>query len=57
MSTILKGVGFTPQFITDTYEALGRAAARELSPPSAELLRPYIELCVTALAGKGKEGP
>jgi len=24
MATILKGVGFTPQFISDTYEAMNR---------------------------------
>jgi hypothetical protein len=57
MATILRGVGFTPQFIFDTYDAMGRVAARELSPQSAELLRPYIELCATALSGKARDTP
>ncbi len=57
MATILKGVGFTPQFILDTYETLGRVAAHELSPQTAELLRPFIELCATALSGKSKDTP
>ena len=57
MASILKGVGFTPQFIFDAYETMGRVAARELSPPSAELLRPYLELCATALSGKAKDTP
>jgi hypothetical protein len=57
MATILKGVGFTPQFIFDTYETMGRVAARELSPQAAELLRPYVELCATALSGKSKDTP
>ena len=55
MASILKGVGFTPQFIEDTYRSLGRIAARELTPPVAELLRPYIELCATVLSGKQPE--
>lgn len=57
MATILKGVGFTPQFIADTYDGLGRVAARELSPQTAELLRPFVELCATALSGKAKDTP
>ena len=57
MATILRGVGFTPQFIFDTYDAMGRVAARELSPQSAELLRPYIELCAATLSGKAKDAP
>jgi hypothetical protein len=57
MATILKGVGFTPQFIFDVYETLGRVAARELGPQSAELLRPHVELCASALSGKARETP
>lgn len=56
MASILKGVGFTPQFIEDTYRTLGRVAARELTPAVAELLRPYIEQCATTLSGKPGEG-
>lgn len=52
MATVLRGIGFAPQFIADTYEGLLRAAARELSPPVMEQLRPYLERCATVLAGK-----
>ena len=52
MATVLRGIGFSPQFIADTYEGLLRAAARELSPSVMELLRPYLERCVQVLAGK-----
>lgn len=52
MGTILRGVGLAPQFIEDTYRALGRVAARELPPQVAELLRPYIERCVQVLPGR-----
>lgn len=52
MATVLRGVGFSPQFIADTYQGLIRSAARELSPPVMEQIRPYLELCVSALAGK-----
>ena len=52
MATILRGVGLAPQFIEDSYRALGRVAARELPPPVSELLRPYIERCVVVLPGR-----
>lgn len=52
MATVLRGIGFSPQFITDTYQGMIRSAARELSPAVMEQIRPYLELCVTALAGK-----
>jgi hypothetical protein len=54
MGTILRGVGLAPQFIEDTYRALGRVAARELAPPVAELLRPYIERCAQVLPGRAE---
>lgn len=56
LATVLRGIGFAPQFIADSYQLLIRAAARELSPPTMELLRPYLELCVTVLAGKRDDG-
>lgn len=55
MATILRGIGFTPPFIADSYQMLIRSAARELSPPAMEQLRPYLELCVTVLGGKRDE--
>lgn len=56
MATILRGVGFLPQFIEDAYRTMMKVAMRELSPATAELLRPYLELCVATLPGKGKAG-
>ena len=50
MRTILKGVGFTPQFIEDTYKTLERAASRELSAAAAELIRPYLLQCASSLS-------
>ncbi len=55
MATILRGVGFAPDFVRDTYRTLGKHAGRELSPHHAELLRPFIELCVTRLASEQEE--
>ena len=56
MATILRGVGFVPAFISDTYQTLVRVAARELSPPTMEQLRAYLEQCATVLAGKRSDG-
>lgn len=55
MSTILRGVGFSPDFIADTYQTMTRSAARELSPTTMEQLRPYLEHCIASLAGKRDE--
>jgi hypothetical protein len=52
MATILRGVGFAPDFIAHTYQILARSAARELSPGVMEQLRPYLDLVVTVLSGK-----
>lgn len=52
MATILRGVGLAPAFIEDTYQALMKAAARELPPTTSEMLRPYLERCVAVLPGK-----
>ena len=54
MGTILRGVGLAPQFIEDTYRAMGRVAARELPPQVAELLRPYLERCAQVLPGRAE---
>jgi hypothetical protein len=51
LATILRGVGFTPQFVAYTYSTLIQAADRELSPGVAELLRPYLQRCVAVLGG------
>ncbi len=50
-ATILRGIGFAYPFVSDTYTTLARHAAAELSPPVAEMFRPYLELCVTTLTG------
>jgi hypothetical protein len=52
MATILRGVGFAGPFIADAYQTMTRTAARELSPSTMELLRPYLEQCIATLAGK-----
>lgn len=52
MATVLRGVGFARAFVSDTYTILTRSAARELSPPVMEQLRPFLDLTVVALAGK-----
>ncbi|MBC7794590.1 MAG: hypothetical protein H7Z43_12875 [Clostridia bacterium] len=41
-NTILRGIGFTSNFVADTYKALDRVVAEILSPPSAALLRPFV---------------
>ena len=51
-ATILRGIGFAYQFVADTYKTLARHAAAELTPPVAELFRPYLELCVTTLTSE-----
>ena len=51
MGTILRGVGFTANFVEDTYKTLERIAERELSPAAAELLRPYLAHVTTTLSG------
>lgn len=51
MATILRGLGFAGDFIADTYRTLHKHARAELTPAAAELLRPYLELCVTRLGG------
>jgi hypothetical protein len=52
MATVLRGVGFAPAFVADTYQILTRSAARELSPGVMEQLRPFLELTVDTLSGK-----
>lgn len=52
LSTILRGVGFTPQFMEDAYTILERTASKELSPSSAKLIQPYLAQCTRILGGK-----
>jgi len=52
MATILKGVGFAPQFIEDTYKTLALSANKELSPATAKLIGPYILHCAAVLSGR-----
>lgn len=53
LATILKGIGFTSQFLEDAYQILERTATKELSPATAKLLQPFLNQCVTALSGRG----
>jgi hypothetical protein len=57
LTTILKGVGFTPQFIEDAYKILERSAAKELSPASIKLLQPVLTQCITTLSGRSAAPP
>ncbi len=52
MATILKGVGFAPQFIEDTYKTLSLTASKELSPTAAKLLQPFLVQCTVVLSGR-----
>ena len=52
LATILKGVGFTPHFIEDTYKTMAMVAGRELSPATAKLLHPFVLQCAAVLSGK-----
>lgn len=52
LATILRGVGFTPQFVEDAYTILERTAGKELSPSSAKLIQPYLAQCTRVLCGK-----
>ena len=54
MATILRGVGFAPEFVRDTYRTLEQHATRELKASSADLLRPFLNRCVTTLGGEGE---
>ncbi len=53
LATILKGVGFAPHFIEDTYKTMALVASRELSPASAKLLHPFVLQCAAVLSGRG----
>lgn len=52
LATILKGVGFAPHFIEDTYKTMALVAGRELSPSTAKLLHPFVLQCAAVLSGK-----
>ncbi|MBL8636545.1 MAG: hypothetical protein JNM40_25200 [Myxococcales bacterium] len=55
MATILKGVGFAPHFIEDTYKTLAAEAAKELNPATMKLLQPFLTQCAQVLSGKGAD--
>lgn len=52
MATILKGVGFAPHFIEDTYKTLATEAGKELTPATMKLLQPFLTQCALVLSGK-----
>ena len=52
MATILKGVGFAPHFIEDTYKTMSLTASKELSPATAKLLQPFLLQCAAVLSGR-----
>jgi len=57
LATILKGVGFAPHFIEDTYKILGLTASKELSPATAKLLQPFWLQCASVLSGQPSVTP
>lgn len=52
MATMLKGVGLAPHLIEDTYKTLFLVASKELTPPVAKLLQPYVLQCAAVLSGR-----
>ncbi|MDX2011126.1 MAG: hypothetical protein SFW67_13085 [Myxococcaceae bacterium] len=50
LATILRGVGLRANLIADAYRAVEKFALEELSPPSAELIRPWIQMATGALS-------
>ena len=57
LATILKGVGFAPHFIEDTYKILGLSANKELSPATAKLFQPFWLQCASVLSGQPSVTP
>jgi hypothetical protein len=50
LTTILRGVGLRANLIADAYRAVEKFALEELSPTSAELIRPWIQMATSALS-------
>ncbi|MEM6731682.1 MAG: hypothetical protein AAF658_09005 [Myxococcota bacterium] len=42
-ATILRGIGFTRNFVHDTYATLEEAMKSDVSPETFELMQPYVE--------------
>lgn len=57
LATILKGVGFAPHFIEDTYKVMALTASKELSPATAKLLQPFWAQCASVLSGRPSATP
>lgn len=52
LNTVLRGIGFTPDFIEDTYGTLESAVRQQLSAKAASLLAPYLEHCRLSLVSR-----
>lgn len=55
LHTILRGVGFTNEFLADTYKMLEQAAESHLSAQSYARMAPYLEACTRSLADQVTE--
>jgi hypothetical protein len=54
LGTVLRGIGFTPQFLEDAYGTMERASRDQLSPKAAGLIAPYLEHCRVSLTSREK---
>jgi hypothetical protein len=54
LGTVLRGIGFTPQFLEDAYGTMERACREQLSAKSSALVAPYLEHCKTSLVSRDK---
>jgi len=52
LATVLRGIGFTPDFIEDAYGTLERAARDQLTAKTSSLIAPYLEHCRVSLASR-----
>jgi hypothetical protein len=52
LNTVLRGIGFTPDFIADAYGTLESAARQQLSAKAASLIGPYLEHCRLSLSSR-----
>jgi hypothetical protein len=50
LTTILRGVGLRANLIADAYRAVEKFTLEELTPGSAELIRPWIQMATSALS-------
>lgn len=52
LRTMLRSIGFTGNFLEDTFRLLEQVAAKELTPATAALIRPYLTQATQTLSGR-----